>query len=455
MPLRRSLVPEVPARWVVGAAGVGCLVGIMAVYRLELAVILVVIASCIIGALLVRIPSAILHMLVVVLFAESLSVGPLSVGRLLAIGAVLALAVRLVMTSWRPGALPTWSWVPVVLFVIWAWASGLWASVPSAWGFAMGQLALAVCFYTAFALLLSSAAQLRPLLVTYAAGATAAAIVGCVQFALGARATGLQGDPNLYAIYQVAALPAIVVLSRTTRRHRTMWRLALVATAASIVASGSRGGLLATLVTGLVMVVGRARRGPEMNRRSVGALAIAGIALLGVLVVASITVNHRLNPGTVAKDRASGRVDIWYVAATSVERHPLLGIGGGNFKPQSVSLLQTTPGVGLTKSHLLESGGIEVHNVYLETVTEYGVVGGALWLLLLGSAFAGLLAAERRLGSTGPVTALVPMLIAFMTAAIFVSVVNSKLLWMLVGLAAALQTAPLRSPSLSADPSPR
>src|SRR4051794_2411508 len=453
MPTRRSLVPALPPGAVLGAAAAGCVVGATAVYRLDLAVALVVVATCVIGVLLVRDPSSILHLLVVVLFAESLSIGPLSLGRLVAFGALFALAIRLVLTSWRPRALPMWSWLPVTLFMGWAWASGLWASVPTAWGFAMGQLGLALCFYAAFALLLRSVAQLRPLLLTYSAVAVVAAVIGCVQIGLGvARATGLQGDPNIYAIYQVAAIPAIVVLSRTPGRVRRMWWwLALAVVSASVVASGSRGGLLAAVATVLFLIVRRVRA----TRGSVGKLVVAGVALLGLLVVASMTLNHRLDPSRVARDRASGRIDIWYVASRSGERHPVLGIGGGNFKPRSISLLETTPGVGLTKSHLLEGNGIEVHNVYLETVTEYGIAGGALWLLLLGTTFAGLRAAERRLSSAGPVTVLLPMMVAFMTAAVFVSVVNSKLLWMLVGLAAALQTAPLRAPSPGLEPLPR
>src|SRR5438270_2882510 len=117
MPIRRPVAPAVPSGWVVGGIAAGVLIGAAAVYRLDVAVVAVVLTSCVIGALLVRHASAVLHLLVVVLFAESLSVGPLRLGRLLAIGVVLALAIRLVVTSWRPRALPTWSWVPGALFV--------------------------------------------------------------------------------------------------------------------------------------------------------------------------------------------------------------------------------------------------------------------------------------------------------------------------------------------------
>jgi len=53
MPIRRSLVPALPPRAVLGAAAVGCAVGATAVYRLDLAVALVVFVSCVIGVLLV------------------------------------------------------------------------------------------------------------------------------------------------------------------------------------------------------------------------------------------------------------------------------------------------------------------------------------------------------------------------------------------------------------------
>src|SRR5205085_9678111 len=118
--------------------------------------------------------------------------------------------------TWRPPWLPPRTWVPVALFVAWSWASGTWARFPGGWHFAVGQLLLAVSYAAAFALFVRSSAQVRTLLRTYVIGALFAGAIGVVQWSAGLRAVGLQGDPNLFALYQVAAVPAAQALARTT-----------------------------------------------------------------------------------------------------------------------------------------------------------------------------------------------------------------------------------------------
>jgi O-antigen ligase len=170
----------------------------------------------------------------------------------------------------------------------------------------------------------------------------------------------------------------------------------------------------------------------------------------------ALLLDDRYAPSRVSSDRASGRIDIWHTAWQAFLDHPWTGIGAGNYVPSSIERLTTVPGVELVKSHLLLGEGIEVHNIYLEALAERGVFGLATLLLVIGYTGWALLVAARRF-RTPAVAALFPMLMAYCVAAFFLSVSNSKLLWMLAGLAVALTAFPSehRLPATTPEPSPR
>lgn len=429
--------------WAGPSAIVGALlIGALAAVSVPAALGALVLAGAGVAAYLLKSPALILHLLVLSVFIESLGVGPLRIGRVLAIGAIVAIAARLVLSPWRPPTIPARAWLPVALLMMWAWASGFWASSMGGWSFAMGQLGLAAAYFAAFALFVDSPVQVRLLLRTFVIGALVATVVGVSQWAAGARAVGYQGDANLYALYQVASIPAAVALARTaSSAQRRWWLLALAPLALSVLASESRGGLLATLVViGYIVIRGDASSTAGKGRR--GLVIVLGLASLVVLAIAGTTLNARLDPEKISNDRASGRLDIWHVAWRTFQDDPLTGIGGGNFVGQSVRLLEREPGVELLKSHLLDGEGIEVHNVYLETLVEYGLPGFGFYTLVIATSARGLHVGTRRFGRSTALVALLPMLVAFVVGATFLSVVNSKLLWMLVGMGAAFQSMP-------------
>jgi O-antigen ligase len=389
-----------------------------------------------------------LYVLVLVPFGESLSIGPVTVGRLMTVLIVAVLFIRFFTGRLTIPAFPPLTWLPATGFVLLVVASGLWASDFDGWVFAIGQVVLAVAFFAAFALLIDSPAQVPALLRIFVLGAVAAAGIGFAQALTDERAVGLQGDANIYALYQVAALPAAVALARSsTGGRRLAWLIAAVPILASVIASQSRGALLALIATALVLAALHARR-------MVLVPLIAGIGLL-VTVLAPL-LDDRYAVERVSNDRASGRIDIWYTAWHAFLEQPWTGIGAGNFVGQSIERLTTEPGVELIKSHLLTGQGIEVHNIYLEALAERGVFGLVTLAVFLGCTLWCLFVASRR-HRTLVVEALVPMLVAYCVASFFLSVSNSKLLWMLAGLAAALLalSSQVRSPGPSADPAPR
>lgn len=434
-------LPSARIAVVLAAAGVAVLVGAGASQDAALIGVAVLLMALAMAAIAIRDVEAVLHVLVLSMFAEGVSAGPARIGRILAVAAILTVVGRLLFTTWRPPRLPASAWLPIVGFFAWAWASGFWASSTTAWARSIGQLGLAAAFFAAFALFVRTPTQVRQLLQTYVAGALLAACIGIVQVVVGGdeRAVGLQGDGNLYAVYQVAAVPAAVTLARTSRqRLGRWWYVALVPLVGSILASDSRGALLSTAIVLALSFAPMLRSSARGARRAVAVTGVL-VAVVGLAAVGA-AFNDRLDPERIETDRASGRLDIWYVAWEQSQEHPVLGLGGGNFKEQSVQLLLTEPGVQLVKSQLLLlDEGIEVHNIYLETLVEYGAPGLLLFGAVLVSAAVGIRTGIRKVGRGTALDALLPMLVAYAATAFFLSVVNSKLLWMLVGMAVAFR----------------
>lgn len=381
-----------------------------------------------------RTERGILYVLVLVPFGESLSLGPVTVGRLLAAVSVLVLAGKLITGQLRPPGFRGLVWLPTAGFMAIVVASGLWAPDFDGWSFAIGQAALAVAFGLAYALLVDDPAQIGALLRVYVVGAVVASGIGFVQALTDVRAEGLQGDANIYALYQVAALPAALALARISRSGgaRLLWILATLPILGSVFASQSRGALMALVATSLVLAALHERR-----RLLVPLVLGAGVLAYNLAPL----IDDRYAVQRVSSDRASGRIDIWFTAWQAFLENPWTGIGAGNFVSQSIARLTTEPGVELVKSHLLTGEGIEVHNIYLESLAERGVFGFLTLLLLLGATLWCLRLAARRFPDP-VVTALAPMLVTYCVASVFLSVSNSKLLWMLIGLAAALLAIP-------------
>jgi O-antigen ligase len=382
--------------------------------------------------------NGLLHALVLSVFAESVSVGSTTVGRLLTPVILLTIAGRWLLTPWKPPRTAVISWLPAVAYISWALASGFWALHADAWTSAMGGLVLAMAYFSAFTLFIRAETQVLALMRTFAVGATAAGILALVQWHAGGRAVGLQGDPNIFALYETLAVPVATMLARRARGPvKWLWLSTIVVDIAAVVAAESRGGLV-TLVILLVFLAARADFGSEARRtqrlHTIGAVA----ALVSILVVSAVLVGGRLSPARALEDRGSGRLDIWRVAYVAWTAHPVLGLGAGNFQPESGRLLQETPGVELSPNNPLLVTGIKVHNVYLENLVETGPLGLGAWLVLIGVPVREILRRQGWRANDSPWSPLLPMFLAFALATMFLSITNNKILWIMIGLVATL-----------------
>src|SRR5439155_2706068 len=190
-------------------------------------------------------------------------------------------------------------------------------------------------------------------------------------------------------------------------------------------------------------------RRPQQKLAYILCLAVAvGVALAAGSTTAVSRAQTIIHPGS---DRGSGRTDLWDAAWHGYSRHPWLGLGAGNFRAHSLDLLMTTPGVNI-RAHYVAPGR-EVHNAYLETLTELGPVGFVLFLLVLTLTAWYCVRSFRRARARGHdlleryALSMLVSLLGYACGALFLSNELSKALWVFVGLALALDAITRRLPA--------
>lgn len=435
-----------------GAAGSG----LLAAYQTELGVAAAI--ALIALPMSVLYPKLVVHVLLVATFANTLTLGGVTVGRLVAPLALLAVVTSIarspVSTRWSRTTL-----VSVFAYATIAVSSLFWTQSTPGTIEEVGALALSLLYALAFAVLLREPRDLHALLWVVAACSVFLALLWISRYLSGVdRRFNEAGDPNFFAALQVVALPLVMVLAARARTRLRRFSLygAVALIAASVVSTVSRGGLLTLLVATLLITVLPTRQlfRSRAQKRNVFVAAMIGFCIL--LSVAWGDVSHRFEVGFNQEHVAGGRGDLWLAAWHAYEEDPVLGIGYGAFNGQSFQLLRTTPGVNLEEHLRFLNSGEYVHNAYLGSLAELGPAGLVAFLGILFGAARSLRATGRR-GRDRPddlaascANALFVSLIAFGVSSVFLSTETSRSLWLMIGLSIALpsiqERAMLESP---------
>ena len=430
---------------VAGAFAVGAFTTVQ-----PLAAIAVVVGAAVLLVVAVNV-HALPVFLVFTMFVSSLSLGPgLAIGRVAAPMA-LAVLVLYVLERGTNNLRPNVLLAVVFVYGLWILLSVYWADDSGLVYTTMFSYLIAVVYMLAFAILIRRPGQMLVVFATLAVGSFLFGVEAFAAFyasSSSARSQGLVGDPNFFAVYQVLALPPTLVLAaRETRPWRRLGYLAIVAVIIlSVVSSLSRTGLVALSAVLLATMALPWRiffRNPAQKLTYVlmviGASAVAVVAGSASFIARAQSI---LDPGTATGDRGSGRLDLWRAAIQGWEEHPWIGLGASNFQAHALDLLQRTPGVNTRGSWVRE--GREVHNAYLEELVGLGVIGLALWGLVVVLTGWYFVASFRRARVQGETLlerislALLVSLLGFALSAIFLSNELSRALWILVGLALAL-----------------
>jgi O-antigen ligase len=337
-------------------------------------------------------------------------------------------------------------------YVVWALASVLWTVNPDSsfslggTGYALASLALSLVYTVAMIMFIRTEHDLRRLMWVTWALSSITGLVSVVQYLSGyTRALGLSGDANLFAALQVVVLPlgALLAIEVQSPRLRALVFGGVAIGVGSIMTSLSRGGILGLAAVFLMLSYQPAKGFFRTRARKRAFISVVAIGA-GILLAASFSaLSARASSLFVQNDGGSGRTNLWQAAVTGWHEHEVRGLGFGAFIGQSNALLLETPGVSFN-DYRLRSTGQYVHDAYLESLVELGVIGAALFLALI-VAMARTLRATHRAAATANrwfvsafARALLLSLAGFAFTSLFLSTETDRTLWTLVGLAVVL-----------------
>jgi O-antigen ligase len=251
------------------------------------------------------------------------------------------------------------------------------------------------------------------------------------------------GDDLLGANNQAAALllPLAIATARVLTeagRSRLVHIVAALLLLTGIILTGSRGGLLSTVVVlGTVLWLSPSRRAVR-----VGLAATAAVLLAFILIV---------QPGGLGErqvDRAensSGRTDIWAVGVHACRLYCLEGTGWGGFPVMYAQEL-----IVVSDARIQERGStFEPHNIFLLAVIEVGIPGLVIVLVGLGVALLSGMRLPRSMRAP-PVAAL----LGTMLSSFFLSNLGYKFFWAVLTFVAVSETVAAASRRQQAGSAP-
>lgn len=196
------------------------------------------------------------------------------------------------------------------------------------------------------------------------------------------------GGSTPLAAYLAVLVPPALGWMLTTKRPQTKWAMIAWLGVALVVEilTFSRGGILALGVslplTGLGWIASHPRWQTRLrrwfSRRRAWRYGSLLLVLLVVTAAAAFWLSHSF---TGRRGSTAHRVTLWQVALETLERHPLLGAGPGNFG--RALLQQNDPSL---PRHQIRTA----HNAFLNSAAEVGFLGllaGASLLLALSRGF--------------------------------------------------------------------
>jgi O-antigen ligase len=338
--------------------------------------------------------------------------------------------------------------ITIVLFLVWSSISILWAKNSGAGLESIAEWLQAAGIFIVVATSIRDERYVRWMLVAFVIG-------GVVSVAIGVQSTGLHQvgevanesaaegrltgggtDPNYLGAGLVAS--TIVAMTLFAAYRQVILRSVLVGAiailVAGIVASESRGALLASLA-GAVSAFIVFKRG----RLALGGALLLLIGLAAIWIAADPSALTRL---TNFSGTGTGRTELWKIAWRVGNGHPVVGVGLGNFAVEAVHYVRL-PGALTAVAMVVEEPHV-VHDIYLQAFAETGIIGVALLAALVVIVLRGGITAAKafdRLGETRLATLARGVMVA--QVSIFVSLIfltdgPDERFWVLFGVGAAL-----------------
>jgi len=178
------------------------------------------------------------------------------------------------------------------------------------------------------------------------------------------------GDANELAMILALALPMAWYLGMTSRRPLLRWvyRAYLPVGLVALGLTGSRGGMLTSIVALLIVPLTMARLSAGRRAVAITLLVISGA--LAVTFVPQALIQRLATTGTQVTEEGglSGRYRIWSAGVKAFAQKPLVGHGTSSFRGA------TSPWMG---------GEAKVaHNSFLSVLVEEGMIGLVLYMTM-------------------------------------------------------------------------
>jgi O-antigen ligase len=179
------------------------------------------------------------------------------------------------------------------------------------------------------------------------------------------RATSIFPDPHMFSFYLGMLLPVALILFIKSKAQKYFVSFIILGVADAL--AFSRGGYLGILA-GLIFL-------GIFFWQKLGVRYKIASTLLFILIAATFLV-----PGPISERFFSsfntregsnqGRLETWKQAIEVIERHPVMGVGIGNYP------LEIKPSAGYREP-------IYAHNTYFDIAAETGILNALVWLALL------------------------------------------------------------------------
>lgn len=355
-------------------------------------------------------------------------------------GALIVLALLELVTRSRHGVraqAPAWSGHPIVLaglvgFVGVGIASIGWATNEAQVTSLTQRLITESLVFLAIGVFLVRREQLRAISITaLSAGVVSTAygvLSGSTEFG---RAVGTFADPNEYAAAMVASigLGFGAMGAARTAWGRRMCVLAMAVCGWGVIVSQSRGGLIALVVVGAVIVLSSSGR---ERVRLMGASFMLLAFGMGALM---LTPTGQQSLERITNGDSSGRSDLWRIAVLQFQSEPIHGVGLGNYPAVAARFITAET----EHSELINNAAPRTtHNSYLEIAAELGLLGLVTFGVFTGGCvLLGIrgVRAARRLGDEAVVRlgrGFVAATLGVLATCMFLSGHYSELLWALL-----------------------
>lgn len=239
----------------------------------------------------------------------------------------------------------------------------------------------------------------------------------------------------------MVSMPIGMRLRLRMKRARVFYIVLLGLVAAMLLFLSSRTALLALAAIGVVLLLTLIPLKPLSPKWHIPATIVVA-ALLGVILIGGSRLFTRLpigdTPGSTGGVLSSAsiyeRYALWNCTLNISERHPLCGVGAGNWKVcyPEVSTAE------IFSVDVLDFNFVRPHNEFLKVLSETGLVGLALFLLALASPIVRAIGRSSRRRKAGRMTALS---LAWLAAAVVAALVDFPLdrtetfLWCMVTVA--------------------